>query len=391
MNTAWEKKPIGEVVSPVERAEVPIPGKYYRQIGVRLWGQGAYEREILDGGQTRYQALYRVETGDIIVNKIWARNGSVAVVNGELAGCFCSGEFPIYAPDRNRLEPRWFHWITKTNWFWYECDLKSRGTSGKNRIRPEKFLEIQIPFPPLEEQQRIVAKIDELAAKIEETSTLQQQAEAKGERLLISMAHRHDLNGDAKERENWKWVSLGEVLLSVDDSHRVETERTYSNFGIYSFGRGLFKKQPIDGALTSATTLRRAKRGQFVYSRLFAFEGAYGMVTDDYDGFFVSNEYPTFDCDQSRMRVEFLWVHFKSPAVWKEVAVGSKGLGDRRQRVQPAQLLSYRLWLPPLEWQNRIAEVQTQVNALKLLQRETTAELDALLPSVLDKAFKGEL
>ena len=109
-----------------------------------------------------------METGDIIVNKIWARNGSVAVVNGELAGCFCSGEFPIYAPDRNRIEPRWFHWITKTSWFWYECDLKSRGTSGKNRIRPEKFLEIQIPLPSLEEQRWIAAKIDELAGKIKE-------------------------------------------------------------------------------------------------------------------------------------------------------------------------------------------------------------------------------
>ena len=32
-----------------------------------------------------------------------------------------------------------------------------------------------------------------------------------------------------------------------------------------------------------------------------------------------------------------------------------------------------------------------QVAALARLQSETAAELDALLPSVLDKAFKGEL
>jgi hypothetical protein len=31
------------------------------------------------------------------------------------------------------------------------------------------------------------------------------------------------------------------------------------------------------------------------------------------------------------------------------------------------------------------------VGALKRLQAETAAELDALLPSILDKAFKGEL
>lgn len=32
-----------------------------------------------------------------------------------------------------------------------------------------------------------------------------------------------------------------------------------------------------------------------------------------------------------------------------------------------------------------------EVDALKRLQAETSAELDALLPSVLDKAFKGDL
>jgi len=35
--------------------------------------------------------------------------------------------------------------------------------------------------------------------------------------------------------------------------------------------------------------------------------------------------------------------------------------------------------------------LQAEVDALKRLQEETLKELDALLPSILDKAFKGEL
>jgi len=35
--------------------------------------------------------------------------------------------------------------------------------------------------------------------------------------------------------------------------------------------------------------------------------------------------------------------------------------------------------------------LQTKVDALKRLQAETAAELDAVLPSILDKAFRGEL
>ena len=89
--------------------------------------------------------------------------------------------------------------------------------------------------------------------------------------------------------------------------------------------------------------------------------------------------------------VEFVAAYFKSPFVWKDVAAGSKGLGDRRQRVQPEKILSHNVWFPPMDWQNRIADVQAQVDSLKKVQAETSAELDALLPSILDKAFKGEL
>jgi type I restriction enzyme, S subunit len=38
-----------------------------------------------------------------------------------------------------------------------------------------------------------------------------------------------------------------------------------------------------------------------------------------------------------------------------------------------------------------IDNFQTKVDALKTLQEKTAAELDALMPSVLDKAFRGEL
>jgi len=51
--------------------------------------------------------------------------------------------------------------------------------------------------------------------------------------------------------------------------------------------------------------------------------------------------------------------------------------------------------VPPLPEQRRIVAhldaLQAKVDSLKALQAQTAAELDALLPSVLDKAFKGEL
>ena len=51
--------------------------------------------------------------------------------------------------------------------------------------------------------------------------------------------------------------------------------------------------------------------------------------------------------------------------------------------------------MPPLAEQRRIVAeldaLQAEMNTLKGLQVETGAELNALLPAILDKAFKGQL
>jgi len=59
------------------------------------------------------------------------------------------------------------------------------------------------------------------------------------------------------------------------------------------------------------------------------------------------------------------------------------------------ELKAIPLPLPPLDEQQRIVAyldgLQAKVNALRELQSQSQEELDALLPSVLDGAFKGEL
>ncbi|MCZ2153404.1 MAG: type I restriction-modification system subunit M [Bryobacterales bacterium] len=134
----------------------------------------------------------------------------------------------------------------------------------------------------------------------------------------------------------WDEVPLGEVMALKSEPHTVDSQCEYPNIGIYSFGKGLFEKAPINGLTTSATTLYRVRSGQFIYSRLFAFEGAYGLVSPQFDGYFVSNEYPTFECDNRRLLPDYLVAYFSIPEVWKRAAATSKGLGDRRQRVQPS-------------------------------------------------------
>ncbi|MBO0698448.1 MAG: restriction endonuclease subunit S [Zavarzinella sp.] len=189
----------------------------------------------------------------------------------------------------------------------------------------------------------------------------------------------------------WPLVPLGELLRLAPDRVPVDPNQSYPNFGIYSFGRGLFCKPPILGIATSAKSLFRVRKGQFIYSRLFAFEGAYGLVGDEFDGYFVSNEYPTFDFDSDRLLPGFLATFFQSPAAWEEVARLSTGMGDRRRRIQPEQFLTYRVPLPPLAEQRRLVErieaVAAKVAEAKRLRAEAEEEAAAIEASATNSLF----
>ena len=152
-------------------------------MGVKWWGEGVYERETILGNETSYASFTKLEIDDLIYNKIWARHGSVSVVQAGLEGCYASTEFPVYKIDREQVLPAWIHWQTKCRSFWEKCSEKAFGTSGKNRIKPSEFLLIEIPLPPLSEQQRIAGRLAALKEKIDAVRALRGEQVREVERV----------------------------------------------------------------------------------------------------------------------------------------------------------------------------------------------------------------
>ena len=95
-----------------------------------------------------------------------------------------------------------------------------------------------------------------------------------------------------------------------------------------------------------------------------------------------------------RILPRFFLHQLLSPQIQEDqIAPLSKGSASPHLNI--GALRGFNLVLPPLPEQRRIVAeldaLQAQVDALKALQTETAAELDALLTSVLDKALKGQL
>jgi type I restriction enzyme, S subunit len=389
---AWPRVNLAEVLERRPPDVIVDPTGTYPFAGVYCFGRGVFRSQERQGSEFSYGRLTQLRAGNFVYPKLMAWEGAFGVVPDTCDGCYVSPEFPVFHVRSDRLMSRFLGYYFQIASVWETTAGGSIGTNvRRRRLHPDDLLRRAIPLPPLPEQQRIVAKLDEIFGRLEHVTALRQSAVEDTNRLATNMAHRADLSDAERARLGWRPVRLAEVIQLATDRHRVEIAQKYENLGIYSFGRGLFRKESLEGALTSAPFLHRVKKGQFIYSRLFAFEGAYGMVTEEFDGFFVSQEYPTFECRQDSIRVEFLWAYFSSPGVWKEVAAGSKGLGDRRQRVQPPQVLNHELWLPPLGWQGRVAEMLAHSARLDREYAAAAAEMGALKPAILDRAFTGTL
>ena len=69
-------------------------------------------------------------------------------------------------------------------------------------------------------------------------------------------------------RMNWPSVSLKEVLRLEIDAVPVHADVTYRFAGVYSFGRGLFERGPIDGSETTYKVFHRLHTDQFVMSQV---------------------------------------------------------------------------------------------------------------------------
>lgn len=160
------------------------------------------------------------------------------------------------------------------------------------------------------------------------------------------------------------WARIGDVVQRATSIVPVESARTYRNVGILNRGRGLFHKPAMKGSETRYSSLNRIRSQQLIFSKLFAWEGAVAVVGRAHDGAFVSSEFPTYDVDYRFVDMRYLSHVVTWDGFIDQLREATTGLGQRRQRVNPAQFEAARLPLPDLTEQRRIAAHLDEMAAL---------------------------
>ncbi|MCL5999307.1 MAG: restriction endonuclease subunit S [Chloroflexi bacterium] len=274
-------------------------------------------------------------------------------------------------------------------------DAEAKGTTGYAAVRPKHLLKAVIPLPPLDEQRRIVARIEELAAKIEEARVLRQQT--IDETLSFDRSYLTRIYVNLAKR--FPTQSLSEVCQSITDGDHntppfTEEGVRFIFVGNVSSGHLHFRNcKWVDPKYFKTISPQRVpKRGDILYSAVGATLGIPVVVTTD-EHFCFQRHIAIIKPDRNCLDSDFAWHMLRSEVLYQKAWASTTGSAQPTVPLKSIRRLP--IPLPPISEQRRIVayldNMKAKIDALKLLQAETATELDALLPAVLDRAFKGEL
>ncbi len=132
----------------------------YQRLTVRWYSQGIVLRDMAKGQDIGTKRQFQVKTGQFVLSRIDARHGAMGMVPPEFDGAIITNDFPAYDLDLTIINPRFFVLITSTAAFMRFCQNCSTGTTNRQRLDEELFLNVAVPIPPLAEQVRLAAEHD---------------------------------------------------------------------------------------------------------------------------------------------------------------------------------------------------------------------------------------
>lgn len=442
MSADWPNVHLEEVITQRKEFIFIDDLEVYKRCRVQLHAKGIVLRDLVPGLEIKTKKQQVCRAGEFLVAEIDAKVGGFGVVPDELDGAIVSSHYFLFEIDETKLDRKFLDFFIRTPNF--SNQVNAQGSTNYAAIRPNDVLGYQIPLPPLDEQRRIVARIEELAARIEEAQKLRRQAAEEAEAMWVSALsvaykpkeyYNSDGNITAEDllreqaREyadgfvgrynnahpwaplieskglyslpkHWIWTNLGSILTRVVDCVNDTPDFSPNDTGFVGLKSTNIRPYKLDLSTKWFMTPqdfafwnRREQPlpGDIILTR----EAPMGNACLIPDGIHVclTQRLLLLRCDERFISNRYILHFLNSPHFQDTITDLCRGLTTPHIRVKDVPDIT--IPVPPLDEQRRIVarldELQAQVDRLKKHQVRTAEELDALLPAVLERAFRGEL
>lgn len=184
-----------------------------------------------------------------------------------------------------------------------------------------------------------------------------------------------------------KTISIDEFLTKSEDWVPVQPDQRYKQITAKLWGKGLTLRGEVQGSAIAAARQYKAKAGQFLISRIDARHGAFGIVPANLDGALVSNDFPCFDIDLSKVLPHFFEWYSRTPEFVDLCRRASEG-STNRVRMKEDKFLKMSVPMLPLDEQRDIVRRLDDVSALVDRRRRAVEASERETQAMLLKAFQ---
>ena len=317
--------------------------------------------------------------------------GKCGILEGTWRGTF--GAFlATVRPNEAKCSPRYLYHFFRTDEF-KRWASSSSGIGIKN-IRASDLQAYEIPLPPLEEQKRIAAILDQADA------LRRLRARSLDRRNALGQAIFHEMFGDPRANPmGWPTIEIGHAVARISDgpfgsnlksSHYVQNGVRVIR--LQNIGVGEFVDR--DKAFISEEHFKVLKKHECLPGDVLV--GTLGdpnlraCIQPDW----INKALNKADCvqlrpDQNTANAHYLAQLLNEPSVLEMAS--DKILGQTRARISMGRLRSVCIPIPPIALQNEFADRMRKVKDQANLLVERAKAAEALFTSLQHRAFRGEL
>jgi type I restriction enzyme, S subunit len=387
----WESVNLGEVLTHRKEFIEIDDSKSYKRCRVQLHAKGIVLRDIVQGVEIKTKRQQVCKPGEFLVAEIDAKLGGFGIVPEELEDAIVSSHYFLFEVNESRLERRFLHWYSKTESF--KDQVNAQGSTNYAAIRPRDVLGYTIPLPPLEEQRRIVARVEAMTARIEEARGLRISTEAEREMTYYAMLK------SIREKlvRTFQSQQLGSITKVTAGGTPSRGNPDYWGGNVPWFKTGELKDGDLYDAEESITErgVSESSAKRFPVDTILVALYGQGQTRGRTGRLMLSATTNQACCailpvpEQLQPRFTQFWIQ----SLYKDLR--EQAHGGAQPNWNSGQIKELLIAVPPLHAQTRVLEevdkFKRKLLQLEQLQNASRLELDALLPSILAKAFAGEL
>ena len=335
------------------------------------------------------RARQLVRTGDVLVSTVRPNLNGVARVPNDLNGATASTGFCVLRPDPEKLSGSYlFHWVKSAA---FVGDMVSKATGASYPAVSDRIIfESLFPLPPLEEQRRIAAILDQAETLRTQRRTALALLDSLTQSLFL------DMFGDpVANPKGWPTESLTDLCHCYSGGTPSKAKKEYWEGELPWFSakdmkaEDLFDSEDhISEQVPETTTLKLLPKDTVAIV-------VRGMILAHTFPVCVLRIPATINQDlkallpKQPVNSQFLAACLRSQSGFVLEKVSEAGHGTKRLDAQGLQCI--RIPRPGDELEQTFATRIAAIEALKTTHRHALAALDALFASLQQRAFAGQL